>query len=85
MAVNVGTIDYIDNHNALEAIPLRVSSEMQGAIVSNTITNITWDALKKTHLGVDRVRQAKTNTLQREFNSLRFKDGESIDNFGAQH
>ena len=80
--VNIGTIDYTNDRNALEAITLGVPLEMQGAIASKATTKYAWDAFKKTHLGVDRVHLAKANMLQREFNSLKFKDGESIDDFG---
>ena len=54
---------------------------MQGVTTSKAATKITWDALKKTHLDMDRVRQAKANTLRHEFDSLRFKDSEPIDEF----
>ena len=82
--VNIGTIDYTDDRNALEAITLGVSLEMQGVIMSMVTAKYAWDALKKMHLDVDRVCLVKENTLQRKFNSLKFKDGESIDDFGIR-
>ena len=54
---------HIGDRNALEAIALGVPPEMQGVIASKATTKIAWDTLKKTHLGVDRVRQAKAKTL----------------------
>jgi hypothetical protein len=39
------------------------------------------DSLKKTHLGMDCVRQARANTLRQEFDTLQFKDVESVDDF----
>ncbi|XP_066387635.1 uncharacterized protein [Miscanthus floridulus] len=83
-AVNVGTTDYTDDRNALEVIALGVPLEMQGAISNKATAKISWEALKKTHLGVDRVRLAKANTLRREFDSLKFKDGESVDDFSIR-
>lgn len=53
MAVNISTTDYIDDHNALEAIALEVPPKMQEAIASKASAKIAWDALKKTHLNVD--------------------------------
>jgi len=38
--------------------------------------------LKKTHLGVHWLRQTRANALLREFNSFKFKDRESVDEFG---
>ena len=65
----------------MEAIALGVPEEMHGSIARKATAKEAWDSLKKMHLGVDRVRQAKANTLRREFNALRFKDGESVDDF----
>ncbi|KAG8070785.1 hypothetical protein GUJ93_ZPchr0006g43514 [Zizania palustris] len=83
-AVDVGTENFIDDRNALEAITMGLPPELQGSIASKTSAKIAWDSLKKTHLGADRVRQARANTLRREFDSLKFKDGESVDDFGVR-
>jgi hypothetical protein len=83
-AVNVGTNDFIDDCNALDAIALGVPSKLRGSIASKATTKLAWDSLKKTHVGVDGVRQAMANTLRHEFDSLKFKDGESIDDFGVR-
>ncbi|KAC9475832.1 hypothetical protein E3N88_45774 [Mikania micrantha] len=40
-----------------------------------------WDALKTRFLGVDRVRTARLQTLRREFENLKMKEDESIDDF----
>jgi hypothetical protein len=82
--VQVGAIDYIDDRNALEAIALGVPEEMHGCIARKATAKEAWDSLKKMHLRVDRVRQAKANTLRREFDALRFKDGESVDDFAIR-
>lgn len=82
MAVNISPTDYFNDHNSLEAIALGVPPEMQGATASKAAAKITWDALKKMHLDMDQVRQAKANKLRHKFDSLRFKDSEPIDKFG---
>lgn len=66
-AMNIGSTDYTNDRNALEEIALRVPPEMQGAITSKATAKIMWDALKKTHLRVEQVCQAKATTLRREF------------------
>lgn len=83
-AANVGTDNFVDDRNALEAIALGVPPEMQGSIASKPTAKEAWDSLKKTHLGVDRVRQARANTLRRAFEDIKFKDGESVDDFGVR-
>lgn len=81
--VNVGTNDFVDDRNALETIALGVPLELQGSIANKLTAKIAWDSLKKMHLGVDRVRQARANTMRHEFDTLKFKDGETVDDFGV--
>ena len=40
-----------------------------------------WDAIKARHVGADRVREARLQTLMAEFDRLKMKDNESIDDF----
>jgi len=40
-----------------------------------------WDAIKARHLGADRVREARLQTLKSEFDRLKMKETESIDDF----
>nr|GEV41775.1 zinc finger, CCHC-type [Tanacetum cinerariifolium] len=40
-----------------------------------------WDALKKRHVGENRVQQAKQQTLKSEFEMLQMEENESIDSF----
>ena len=43
-----------------------------------------WEDLKTANLGVERMRRAQADTLRRVFDSLVFKDGESIDEFSVR-
>ena len=43
-----------------------------------------WDNLKTRYLGADRVKKARLQTLKSEFDALRMKDGESIDEFAGK-
>ncbi|GJW23789.1 zinc finger, CCHC-type containing protein [Tanacetum coccineum] len=40
-----------------------------------------WDSLKTRFVGADRVQKARLHTLKSEFEALRMKDGESIDEY----
>ena len=40
-----------------------------------------WDAIKARHLGADRVREARLQTLMAEFDRLKMKETKSIDDF----
>lgn len=43
-----------------------------------------WDALKTRYVGVERVREARIESLQYEFDMLKMKDSDSIDDFVAK-
>ncbi|CAH9116043.1 unnamed protein product [Cuscuta europaea] len=43
-----------------------------------------WDTIKTQRMGVDRVREANAQRLQMEFESIRFKDGETVDDFSMR-
>jgi len=40
-----------------------------------------WDALKARHVGADRVKEARLQTLKSEFDAMRMKDEESLDQY----
>lgn len=40
-----------------------------------------WDAIKTRHVGAERVREARVQTLMSEFDKLKMKEGDKIDDF----
>jgi hypothetical protein len=44
----------------------------------------TWEALKIMHMAAERVKDTKVQTLRTEFEGLRMKESESIDNFASR-
>jgi hypothetical protein len=82
--VIVGTTDYTEDCLALEVIAKAVPPELMGLIVSKPSVKEAWESLVLRNVGVDRVRKAKASTLKREFDSLTFEAGESIDDFGTR-
>lgn len=60
-----------------QAIP----EDMVLQMASYTDPKQVWDGLKTRYLGVDRVRAARRATLKRELESLRMKEGETVDDF----
>jgi hypothetical protein len=69
---------------ALEAISRAVPEDVTGTMANKATTKLAWEAIRKMHLGIERVRKAKANMLRREFNSLKFRDGENVDDFGIR-
>ncbi|XP_048605138.1 uncharacterized protein LOC125582456 [Brassica napus] len=43
-----------------------------------------WEAIKTRHVGAERVREARLHTLMAEFERLKMKESESIDDFGGK-
>ncbi|XP_024004802.1 uncharacterized protein LOC112081959 [Eutrema salsugineum] len=43
-----------------------------------------WDAIKSRHVGAERVREARLQTLMAEFDKLKMKDTEMIDDFSGK-
>jgi hypothetical protein len=82
--VIVGTTDYTEDRLALEVIAKAVPPELMGLIASKPSAMAAWESLVLHNVGVDRVRKAKASTLKREFDSLTFEAGESIDDFGTR-
>ena len=58
-----------------------ISEDLMLQMMSYTDPKKVWDGLKTRYLGVDPVRMARFATLKRELESLRMKDGETVDDF----
>jgi hypothetical protein len=43
-----------------------------------------WDAIKTIRVGADRVRDSKAQNFRKQYEDLRFKSGESVDDFGLR-
>lgn len=43
-----------------------------------------WEAVKSRHVGADRVKEARLQTLMEEFDRLKMKDNETIDEFSGR-
>ncbi|KAG8082876.1 hypothetical protein GUJ93_ZPchr0014g46611 [Zizania palustris] len=83
-AVSDGTSDYTEDRMALEVLTKVVPPEMMGTIATKASAKIAWESLQLQNVGAERVRKARVSTLQREFDALKFKDGESVDDFGTR-
>ncbi|WVZ59800.1 LOW QUALITY PROTEIN: hypothetical protein U9M48_009898 [Paspalum notatum var. saurae] len=82
IAVSIGTDDLTEDRMALEVLTKAVPA--MGTIANKATAKIAWDSIKLMNVGVERVRKAKASTLRREFDSLKFKDGETVDDFGIR-
>ena len=66
---------------ALAAIYQGVSEDVLLTLAEKDSAKETWEVLKMMHMGAERIKEAKAQTLKTEFELLRMKDGESVDDF----
>ncbi|KAJ1257158.1 hypothetical protein BS78_K195100 [Paspalum vaginatum] len=84
LPVTLGTNDVTEDRMALEVLSKAVLTEMMGTIASKPSARAAWEAIKVMNVSVERVRKAKAGTLRREFDSLKFCNGETVDDFGIR-
>jgi hypothetical protein len=83
-AISFGTDDEEEDHLAMEAILKAVPAEYRVTLGSKDSAKEAWDALKTMRLGNERVRKAKAQLARREYDSLDFLDGESVEDFALR-
>ena len=54
---------------------------MWSLLAKKAIAREAWQAVKTMRVGIERVREANAQQLRRDFNSIAFKPGESVDDF----
>ena len=66
---------------ALTAIYQAVLEDILLMLAEKNSTKAVWETLQTMHVGVEHVKKAKVQTLRSEFEAIRMKDGESIEDF----
>jgi hypothetical protein len=82
--VEHGVGEYHDDREALGTILGAVPPEMLRSLAVKDTAKEAWDALKTLRLGSERVREARAQTRRSEFENLRFKDGEKVEQFAMR-
>ena len=80
-AVKDGTGDEREDRRALSVILTGVPPEMMRVLAAKDTAKVAWETIKTLRMGSERVREAKAQVRRREFEDLRFKDGESVEDF----
>jgi hypothetical protein len=83
-AVNINMMDFTEDRLALEALSRAVPLELSGTIAGKATTHITWEGIKTSRVGDDRVCKSKAGTLKQEFDALKFRSGEMVDDFAMR-
>ncbi|XP_020249218.1 uncharacterized protein LOC109826605 [Asparagus officinalis] len=69
---------------ALAAIYQAISEETLLVLAEKETAKEAWEMLKTMHMGAERVKEAKIQTLRNEFEGLRMHEVETVDDFGAK-
>ena len=76
----VAVEDKVDKR-ALAIIYQGIGEDLLLSIADKTTSKEAWEAIKTVHLGADKVKKAKAQTLKAEFESLTMKETEQLDDF----
>jgi hypothetical protein len=82
--IETGKGDYDDDRSAMEAILRAVPPEMIPLLAVKKTAKEAWDAIATIRVGADRVRESKAQNLRKEYEAIRFKPGETVDEFGMR-
>ncbi|XP_073363009.1 uncharacterized protein [Aegilops tauschii subsp. strangulata] len=83
-AVQTGTAERSEDRLALKAILRGVPPETGPTLAAKATVKETWDSLKTMRLGVARVREGKLATLTKQYDDIKFAEGESVDEFAMR-
>ena len=83
-AIEPGDAGYRLDRMALSAILQVVPLEMLATLAAKDSAKLAWETVRMMRMGVERVREAKAQTLRKEFETIRMSDGESIDDFAMR-
>jgi hypothetical protein len=65
----------------LAALLRTVPAEMQAGLTNKEMAHEAWDSIQKIRVGADRVKEANAKRLRHEFTEIKFKLGESVEDF----
>jgi hypothetical protein len=79
--VETGKGERRDDRLALSAILRAVPSEMKAGLVVKPTAKEAWEAVRSMRVGDDRVKAANGERLMKAFETVMFRDSESVDEF----
>ena len=77
-------VDKKKDNSAIAMLYQAIPESMVLQVANLNSAKEIWDALKIRHVGVDRVKEARVQTLESEFEQLKMKDGESLDVYAGK-
>ncbi|XP_066354343.1 uncharacterized protein [Miscanthus floridulus] len=83
-AVDKGTENKKDDMSALEAILAAVPAEYRESLGAKSSAKKAWEVIAAMHVGSGRAKKATAQLLKQEYANLKFKDGESVEDFSLR-
>jgi len=83
-AIEDDDVDFHDDRSALEAICSGVPEEMVPTLATKASAKEAWEAIRTMRIGDDRVRKSTAQSLRAEYEQIKFKDGESVEEFALR-
>jgi hypothetical protein len=83
-AVDTSDVPYQEDRQALSAILRAVPAEIVRPLAEKDSAKDAWDALKSMRVGADRVKESRAQKLRQTFESMRFKNGEHLEDFSLR-
>ena len=80
-AIEHGDVKERKDRMTLTALYQAVSEDVLLMLAKKVSAKAAWETLQTMHVGVECVKKAKVQTLKSEFEAIRMKDGELIDDF----
>ena len=82
--IEPGSDDQKKNDVAIALLFQSVPETLILQVGEQTASKEIWNAIKSRHLGADRVREARLQTLMTEFDRLKMDDGDTVDDFAGK-
>ena len=83
-AIDKGTNNEEDDMSALEAILAAVPAEYREPLGAKNSAKEAWEAIAAMRVGSDRAKKATAQLLKQEYVNLKFKEGESVEDFSLR-
>lgn len=78
------TVDEVQDQLALSIISQAVDDDTLLRVSEKETAYDVWEALRSMHVGVERVREARVQSLRADLDSLKMSDAESMDDFAGK-
>jgi hypothetical protein len=80
-AIELGDVTLQEDRMTLDAITSAVPQEMLASLVVKATAAEAWEAVRSLRIGSEAVRNVRAQRLRTEFESICFKEGETVDDF----